>query len=299
MKPSFILPAICFLSFAFSGPAIGGRFADHGTALFTSTKVWFPFSDDAAGNAWHLDPFSVVKIDSDIWEVNITSINKLNQYDPYNTVTQRLNCASLKTQTQGWRIGSSFIDNKTAIGLKAANSTRRNINSGTVDWALKNFICGTPGAGEVFYGLVPYRGANGQLQNFMIKDYKVYVSKSNPSLSKITMTVGGGDVIIDCAKMQYMNLKVDGSPTWSAPELSELSAVGSLVARICKQKPSYMIYEPSEFSVPEVSSVDRKDEVVVSNVSNQSLDDAKQKCADIGFIRGTEKFGQCVLRVSK
>lgn len=297
MKVSFILPAICFLSFAFSGPAIGGRFADHGTALFTSTKAWFPFSDDAAGNAWHLDPFSVVKIDSDIWEVNITSINKLNQYDPYNTVTQRLDCATLKVQTQGWRIGSSFIDNKTAIGLKAANSTRRNINSGTVDWALKNFICGVVDIGQVFYGLTPYRDTSGQLHTIWIKEHKVYVSKNNESLMKYVTGVEG--VIIDCAKMQFMSLTPGGPVTWSAPQTSELAVAGSVMTKICKQKPSYIIYEPSEFSVPEVSSVDRKDEVVVSSVNNKNLDDAKQKCADIGFIRGTEKFGQCVLRVSK
>jgi hypothetical protein len=298
MKVSFILPAICFLSFAFSGPAIGGRIADHGTALFTSTKAWFPFSDGASGNKWHLDPFSIIKIDDNIWEVNVTSINKLNQYEPNNTVTQRLNCATLEIQTQGWRIGSSFIDNKTAIGLNAANSTRRSIKSGTVNWALKNFICGDIGIGEVFYGLTPYRDTSGQLQIAWIKDHKVYVNNKNQSLVKYGVGVGN-DVIIDCAKMQFMNLKVDGSPTWSAPENTELSVAGSVMAKICKQKPSYLIYETSEFSVPEYLSVDRKNEVVVSNVNNQSLDDAKQKCADIGFIRGTEKFGQCVLRISK
>ena len=30
-----------------------------------------------------------------------------------------------------------------------------------------------------------------------------------------------------------------------------------------------------------------------------SIDEAKRKCADLGFVRGTPKFGQCVLKVSE
>jgi hypothetical protein len=33
--------------------------------------------------------------------------------------------------------------------------------------------------------------------------------------------------------------------------------------------------------------------------SNASFDDAKKKCADLGFKAGTEAFGNCVLRLSK
>jgi hypothetical protein len=99
--------------------------------------------------------------------------------------------------------------------------------------------------------------------------------------------------------MQFMDIKPGGPATWSAPETSELSIAGSVMAKICKQKPSYIIYEPSEFGVPEVLKADGNDQAVISKDNMQNLDDAKQKCADIGFIRGTEKFGQCVLRVSK
>lgn len=33
--------------------------------------------------------------------------------------------------------------------------------------------------------------------------------------------------------------------------------------------------------------------------STTSLDDAKTKCADLGFTESTEKFGECVLKLSK
>jgi hypothetical protein len=35
------------------------------------------------------------------------------------------------------------------------------------------------------------------------------------------------------------------------------------------------------------------------SVVDKSLADAKRKCADLGFVRGTPKFGQCVLKVSE
>ena len=33
--------------------------------------------------------------------------------------------------------------------------------------------------------------------------------------------------------------------------------------------------------------------------ASSDIDDAKKKCADLGFVRGTLKFGQCVLKVSE
>jgi hypothetical protein len=35
------------------------------------------------------------------------------------------------------------------------------------------------------------------------------------------------------------------------------------------------------------------------SVVDKSVADAKRKCADLGFVRGTPKFGQCVLKVSE
>jgi hypothetical protein len=36
-----------------------------------------------------------------------------------------------------------------------------------------------------------------------------------------------------------------------------------------------------------------------SDKSALSIDEAKNKCADLGFAKGTEKFGECVLKLSK
>ncbi len=36
-----------------------------------------------------------------------------------------------------------------------------------------------------------------------------------------------------------------------------------------------------------------------SSVDGKSIADAKRKCAALGFVRGTPKFGQCVLKVSE
>jgi hypothetical protein len=36
-----------------------------------------------------------------------------------------------------------------------------------------------------------------------------------------------------------------------------------------------------------------------SSADEKSIADAKRKCADLGFVRGTPKFGQCVLKVSE
>ena len=34
-------------------------------------------------------------------------------------------------------------------------------------------------------------------------------------------------------------------------------------------------------------------------LASSDIDEAKRKCADLGFVRGTPKFGQCVLKVSE
>lgn len=37
----------------------------------------------------------------------------------------------------------------------------------------------------------------------------------------------------------------------------------------------------------------------IHNVDDASIEDAKNKCADLGFTRGTPKFGDCVLKLTR
>ncbi len=300
MKLFFKVCLAASMALGWSVALPAGRIGDNGTALYSSSRSWFPLINDTNGNVIHIDPMSITKIDPDNWEINTTSINQKNQYDPYNTVTLRINCLNLTIQTQGWRIGGAFIENKTAIGLKAANSTRRKIKSGTIDKFLYDFVCGTRASGETYYGLATARKSDSGLFGYvLIKNNTVFINKSNKYIRKFSAGIGH-DFFVDCNKSNLLELSPNNPPYFTENAFLDTTVGGVIVAKICRQSPSYLQFEETDFTVPVFSNSQNDGPENSSGLtSGASIDDAKKKCAELGFTPGTEKFGNCVLKVSR
>ena len=242
---------------------------------------------------------SVTKIDTDNWEINATSINKNNEYDPLSTFTYRVNCSNLTIQIQGWRIGSAFIENKTAIGLKAANSTRRKIKSETTDKYVYDFVCGINYSGDKYYGLATARLANGSFGYILIKNNTFFINKNNKYIRKFSGGIGH-DFFVDCNKYNLLEVTQNPPPYLTENASSDTTVGGVVVAKICRQSPSYLQFEETDFTVPAFSNSQNDGPEGSSGLtSGASIDDAKKKCAELGFTPGTEKFGNCVLKVSR
>jgi hypothetical protein len=300
MKLFFKVCLAASMALGWSVALPAGRIGDNGTALYSSSRSWFPLINDTSGNVFHIDPMSITKIDPDNWEINTTSINQKNEYDPYNTVTLRINCLNLTIQTQGWRIGVAFIENKTAIGLKAANSTRRKVKSGTIDKFIYDFVCGVSDSGDIYYGLATSKMLdNSSFGYVLIKNNKFFINKNNKHIRKFSAGIGH-DFFVDCNKSNLLEVTQSAPPYFTENASLDTTVGGVIVAKICRQSPSYLQFEETDFTVPAFSNSQNDGPENSSGLtSGASIDDAKKKCAELGFTRGTEKFGNCVLKVSR
>ena len=300
MKLFFKVCLVSSMALGWSVALPAGRIIDNGKALYSSSRSWFPLVGDVDGNVLHIDPMSITKIDNDNWEVNATSINKNNEYDPLSTFTYRVNCTNLTIQIQGWRIGSAFIENKNEFGMKAANGSRRKIKPETTDKYVYDFVCGINSSGERYYGLATARRSdNGLFGYVLIKNNTVFINKSNKYIRKFSAGIGH-DFFVDCNKSNLLELSPNNPPYFTENASLDTTVGGVIVAKICRQSPSYLQFEETDFTVPSFSSSQNDGPENSSGLtSGASIDDAKKKCAELGFTRGTEKFGNCVLKVSR
>ncbi|WP_216185611.1 hypothetical protein [Polynucleobacter sp. MWH-HuK1] len=60
-----------------------------------------------------------------------------------------------------------------------------------------------------------------------------------------------------------------------------------------------LCHKDSEYTFSKPVSVYQAPAYQPSPPATVGMDDAKKKCADLGFKSGTEAFGNCVLRLSK
>ncbi len=300
MKLFFKVCLASLLAFGWSVALPAGRIADNGKALYSSSRSWFPLINDTNGNVFHIDPMSITKIDTDNWEINTTSINQKNEYDPYNTVTLRINCLNFSIQTQGWRIGGAFIENKNEFGIKAANGSRRKIKSGTIDKFIYDFVCGISSSGEKYYGLVSSRMLdNSSFGYILIKNNTFFINKDNKHIRKFSAGIGH-DFFVDCNKSNLLEVNQSAPPYFTENASLDTTVGGVIVAKICRQSPSYLQFEETDFAVPTFSNFQNDGPESSSGLTlGASIDDAKKKCAELGFTPGTEKFGNCVLKVSR
>ena len=280
--------------------------SEQAAALYNSAKMWVPlnFNDDAV---WYVDPQSSYKVNENEWDVNITALNNSNQYFPNDTKTYRINCQNLDILPNiGWRINGVLKENRGPLGVRSTKDSRFKASPGQVIWTAKDYVCGISNSGSRYGWLNSgFRDGKirGAIDQYWIKENIVYISEknSNMRLIKILISFVGGsqyvfrDIYFNCDNRQFMEaenavVKFD----WKiAPSISFFDL---LTEKMCSGQSKFISYQTTSFTMPAPmpKGITSEQPEALSDING-----AKQTCADLGFKPGTEKFGNCVLKVSR
>lgn len=283
---------------------------DNADALFRSTINWVPlgFSQD---KSLYADPGSILKIDNNKVDINLLVINSNNQYIPEETFTYRFDCYNNKFKRVGWRIGG-YLTKWKPHWLWAAAEDK--ITVGSVMAAARDVVCGVSSNGENLEFLTSYwegdqRG--GPLIQVWIRDGYINVAEDNPNLRHAKLAArylnsnqfSYKDTFAKCDRREIMFVSEgESSGKWltTAPDevlgaaltylCSDTPLVGGL-RKVALAAPTVEKHETTASTAPETQSVHEDLE--------SAINEAKRKCAEIGFVAGTPKFGDCVLKISR
>ena len=289
--------------------ALAGE-ADQGVAMFNSSKMWAPFqyNNDLI---FYADPQSVYKVSDYEWDVNLSAVNNSNQYVPLETKTYRINCQNLKILPNiGWRINGILTENKGPLGLRSTKDSRFEAKSGQVVWTAKEYVCGVSNSGSTYYWAYSYFRNNqirGPIDQIWFKENVVEISQDDQNLRRthLMLSVLGGDQpnftdwFVKCDKREYMEA-ANGVTTTDWSPIPAASGIEVLFEKMCSNRFSYITYQTVPITLPAPKPApEPSPDANVQPPASSDIDDAKKKCADLGFVRGTPKFGQCVLKVSE
>jgi hypothetical protein len=297
------------LIFALAGSALAGV-RDQGANLYNSTKIWSALNYN---NEWIalIDPYSVFKVSDVEWDVNITFMNNQNQYDPNQTFTYRIDCSNIKFKTQGWRINGVIKNYTDPYGL-GLNFTKNSIPYGSIMWTAKEYVCGVSHSGSTYYwAYSSFRNSQmrGALDQWWFKDNIVTVSQDDRNLRRVNlmMSVLGGtqpnfsEFFAKCDKREWMEA-ANGVATTDWSPIPAASGIEVFFDKMCSNRYSFITYQTNSVTMPTPKLAPPP--VPVSETSEQpkngsGMDEAKRKCGDLGFLAGTPKFGQCVLKLTQ
>lgn len=155
-------------------------------------------------------------------------------------------------------------------------------------------------------------------QAFVTDGYDVYIDNSSIKIdngnAQFNLKNGGngnllwgGKIVIytyfaDCTTRKYRkiglfldNQKIQQLGGWK----SENKHNSSLFSKVCNYKPSPVmpLSPPLEVAPVQAAPAEVQSDVKINNTVK--IDEAKKKCASLGYVPLSEKFGQCVLRLSK
>ena len=155
-------------------------------------------------------------------------------------------------------------------------------------------------------------------QIFITDGYNIYIDNSSIKIenrnAQFNLKNGGnsnflwgGKIVIytyfaDCGMRKYRKIglflddqKIQQLGGWK----SENKHNSRLFTKVCNYKPSPVLppSPPPEAAPVQVTPVEVENDVKVNNISK--IEDAKKRCASLGYVLLSEKFGQCVLKLSK
>lgn len=297
------------LIFGSAGSALAGV-RDQGENLYNSTKLWAPLSYN---NEWlaAIDPYSVFKVNANEWDVNLTFFNNQNQYDPAQTFTYRIDCTNLKFRRQGWRINGVLKEWRGWLNPKLI-SFKEDITEGSMIWTAKEYVCGFNYSGSKYYWAhSSFRGGQvrGSIDQMWFRDNVVTISQDDTNLRRVNLMIsvlGGAqgnfsEYFVKCDKRVSMEA-VNGvtSTDWSPIPVG--TGVEVFFEKMCSNRFNHITYQTSPITMPSPKPAPAP--VPVSETSKQpqngsGMDEAKKKCAALGFTPKTPKFGQCVLKLTQ
>ncbi|WP_298198560.1 hypothetical protein [Novosphingobium sp.] len=301
----------CLMLFGAAG-SVNAGVRDQAENLLSSTKYWSPI--DYSNNAIsYADPYSTFRVSQNEWDINITFVNNQNQYLLSDTFTYRIDCLNSKFRKQGWRVNgilkewTSPLGNFGGMGLEGP---KEKIPAGSMIETAKKNLCGISISGKMYFWINSFfrnGEVRGAIDQIWLESNKVEIAEGNQNIRRahIMLSVIGGnqpnfeELFAKCDRREFMEV-ANGVPTsdWSPAAVG--SAMDVVIEKMCSNRFSYITYQTVPLTLPAPKPAPAPPPAAnVQPQGRSSIDEAKRKCASLGFVRGTPKFGQCVLKVSE
>lgn len=249
---------------------------------------WTLAAMDSNGIGHYVDPYSILKVGTDIFQINVF----YNGSEPVHVRAQTLefDCANRKWTHVGWRHVSGFRPRK-VIG----KADRKNILVGSIVNEYAKHVCQY--YTDIGY-LIDARGfvtAPGSYAKLSVIGNSIYYDEKTKIARSIVALNGKSELFVECNGKRGSILEPNG-------KLTPFDPIDPILADwVCKPLHPSMIKASHSVQMPS-TPVDALGNGSAPNEeadTGVNIDEAKQKCASLGFKRGTEKFGACVLRISK
>ncbi len=297
----------CLVLFGVVGSA-NASVREKAANLYNTTKLWAPLnlSNDSVV---YIDPYSIFKVEDRVWDINLTSINNNNEYDPNSTFTYRILCKGPYYSPAGWRVNGVFNLYHGPLGMTLGPEYTKLVPN-TIIFTAKDYVCGVSNSGSMYYYAYSYFRDNqirGIIDQIWFKENVVEISQDDPNLRRthLMLSVLGGtqanfsDWFVKCDKREFMEA-VNSITTTDWSPVIPASGQEVIFEKMCSNRFNYITYQTVPITLPAPKPApEPSPDANVQPLASSDIDDAKKKCADLGFVRGTPKFGQCVLKVSE
>jgi hypothetical protein len=266
---------------------------------------WTIAITDVYGNPYFVDPYSIVKIRDNVFHINVAfpmfETNSLNYGRKINITraiqTFEFDCGARRYAHIGWRYPGGFRPRK-IIGGTAWNQLDQNIGNSQSgpQFTMPNYfarhVCPTAsaeGSGIDAVGVGQGKSFAGKV---IILNNTIYKSSRKNIVFSYLIAGGRSDTksYVDCATGMVTS---QGTSTSAAPYQGDPIYVDWM----CKKLHPDTVVIEQDFNIP-------RQERPPEGTGNSSdalraIESAKRQCSELGFKLGTEKFGNCVLKVSR
>jgi hypothetical protein len=266
---------------------------------------WTVAVTDGNGNPYFVDPYSIMKIRENVFHINVA-------FPMFETVglyygrkinisraiqTFEFDCAARRYAHVGWRYPGGFRARE-IIGGTAWNKLDQNIGNSQSgpQFTMPNFfarhVCSTAsaeGAGIDLVGIVQGKSFAGKV---IVLNNTIYKNSRKNIVFSYLIAGGRSDTksYVDCATGMVTS---QGASTSVVPYQGDPIYVDWM----CKKLHPDTVVIEQDFDIP-------MQEPAPTDASNspdalRAIESAKRQCSELGFKPGTEKFGNCVLKVSR
>jgi hypothetical protein len=246
------------------------------------------------------DPYTITKIGIGVWEVNMGVISRSNgDWSRREVHTYRVDCTTKAYSGVGWRIYGTFTPFKSPKGYGTVQENSY----------VYMLLCGQNLNGSTYYGMgVEHLLADGTSWQIGVKNNEVFIDESDPlrryfngaAFQASTQTLNYGTVHINCVNQQFAFGTSEQLPPSSAPWTVASSTIyKSIVARACNDNIAYLTRIRTKISTPQIVQAASPSSSPSNAQGDERIEAAKSKCQSLGFTPKTEKFGQCVLKLSE
>jgi hypothetical protein len=250
---------------------------------------WYPAAEEVNNQwSWYVDPYSIRRLSDGTYYINVSRRNLAGQYEAPDswymnipsTFTAQIDCISNKFKYAGWTHNGIFRKRK------QPHNPFYKIDDGTVMHHIKYYVCGDREKNYMPIVNFKHKGVD---YRFNTEYNKYYTNINSKNEKYFRDPINKKMFFVDCSVRKIHEIDEDFVVTQTI--LYEDSDVSDpVVRRIC------------DGSHPDISSVESDFEIknsVDNNRDTLNIQQAKNKCIDLGYIKNTEKFGRCVLTISK